>query len=33
MDEIEKNKGLQFDPAIADIMLKLLKDDVIKIGQ
>ena len=33
MDEIEKNKGLQFDPAIADIMLKLLKDDVIKIEQ
>ncbi len=29
VDEIEKNKGLQFDPVIADIMLRLLRDGVI----
>ncbi|XME03635.1 HD-GYP domain-containing protein [Lachnospiraceae bacterium C1.1] len=29
INEIEKNKGLQFDPAIADIMLKLLRKGVI----
>ena len=27
MNEIEKNKGLQFDPRIADIMLELLRTD------
>ena len=25
VNEIEKNKGTQFDPAIADVFLKLLK--------
>ncbi len=29
INEIEKNKGRQFDPAIADIMLKLLRDGAI----
>ncbi len=27
--ELEKNKGLQFDPTIADIMLKLLRNNMI----
>ena len=31
MDEIESNKGTQFDPQIADIMLKLLKENRIPI--
>ena len=26
LNEIETNKGRQFDPAIADVMLKLLRD-------
>ena len=29
ISEIETNRGLQFDPEIADVMLKLLKDGVI----
>lgn len=29
MEEIEKNKGKQFDPRIADIFLKLLKEGKI----
>ena len=28
-DEIEKNKGTQFDPKIADVFLKLIKDGKI----
>ena len=32
INEIEKNKGLQFDPQIADVMLRLLRDNVITIG-
>ena len=32
IDEIEKNKGLQFDPAIADIMLRLIESGEIKTG-
>lgn len=30
--EIEKNKGLQFDPKIADIFLELIKEGKIKVG-
>jgi len=29
--EIEKNKGLQFDPIIADVMLGLLRDGKIPL--
>ena len=32
IEELENNKGLQFDPKIADIMLRLIKEDVIKAG-
>ena len=32
IDEIERNKGLQFDPAIADIMLRLIESGEIKTG-
>ena len=32
MNEIEANKGKQFDPKIADVMLKLLKEGKIPIG-
>ncbi|MBR2762607.1 MAG: HD domain-containing protein, partial [Solobacterium sp.] len=32
IDEIEKNKGKQFDPDIADIMLRLLREGKIRIG-
>ena len=31
--EIESNKGKQFDPKIADIMLKLLREGKIVIGE
>lgn len=30
--EIEKNKGLQFDPKIADIFLEIIKEGKIKVG-
>ena len=33
IDEIEKNKGKQSDPGIADIMLRLLREGKIKIGE
>ncbi len=33
MQEIEANKGKQFDPAIADIMLRLLREDRLPISQ
>jgi len=26
--EIEANKGTQFDPAIADVMLRIIEDDI-----
>ena len=29
ISELEKNRGLQFDPKIADIMLRLIRDNVI----
>ena len=32
LEEIEKNKGKQFDPRIADIFLGLIKDGKIKCG-
>lgn len=32
ISEIETNKGLQFDPVVADVMLKLLREGVINIG-
>ena len=32
ISEIERNKGTQFDPQIADVMLRLLRDDVIHVG-
>ena len=31
IDEIEKNKGHQFDPEIADIMLRLIREDKLHI--
>ena len=31
LSEIERNKGLQFDPAIADVMLKLLREGKIEM--
>lgn len=33
LDELEKNKGKQFDPDIVDHVLKLIKQGVIKIGE
>lgn len=33
MQEIEANKGKQFDPAIADIMLRLLRENRLPISQ
>ena len=33
ISELENNKGEQFDPKIADIMLGLIKDGKIKIGE
>ena len=33
LSEIEKNKGLQFDPKVADIMLGLIRDGKIKLGE
>ena len=33
ISEIEANRGLQFDPEIADIMLRLLRDGEIAIGE
>ena len=32
LDEIEKNKGKQFDPRIADIMLELIREGKIAAG-
>lgn len=32
MKEIETNKGKQFDPEIADVMIRLLKEGKIRIG-
>lgn len=32
INEIKNNKGTQFDPKIADIMLKLIDEGEIKIG-
>ena len=31
IEEIEKNKGCQFDPEIAEVMLRLLKEKKIKM--
>lgn len=33
MQEIEANKGKQFDPAIADVMLRLLRENRLPISQ
>ncbi|MCR4697059.1 MAG: HD-GYP domain-containing protein [Lachnospiraceae bacterium] len=33
IEEIEKNKGKQFDPKIADVFLELIKDGKIKVGE
>ena len=33
INEIEKNRGLQFDPEIADIMLKLIREGKIEISE
>ncbi len=33
IEELEKNKGKQFDPEIVDHILKLIKQGVIKIGE
>ncbi len=33
LEELEKNKGRQFDPEIVDHVLKLIKQGVIKIGE
>ena len=32
IDEIETNKGRQFDPEIADIMLSLIRSGEIPVG-
>ena len=32
IDEIEKNKGKQFDPEIADVFLELLRDGKVEKG-
>ncbi len=31
--EIETNKGLQFDPQIADVLLRLIREGKIKAGE
>ncbi len=31
ISEIENNKGKQFDPRIADVFLKLIREDKVKI--
>ncbi len=33
LEEIEKNKGKQFDPKIADVVLDLIRDEKIKVGE
>ena len=33
IDEIESNKGRQFDPQIADIMLDLIRNGEITVGE
>ena len=33
MEELEKNKGKQFDPDIVDHVLKLIRQGIIKIGE
>ena len=33
INEIEKNKGTQFDPKIADVMLALIRDGRIAINE
>jgi HD-GYP domain-containing protein (c-di-GMP phosphodiesterase class II) len=33
ISELENNKGTQFDPKIADIMLNLIKDGKVKIEE
>ena len=33
MEEIRKNKGKQFDPEIADVMLKLIDEGTITIDR
>ncbi len=33
LEEIEKNKGKQFDPKIADVFLDLIRDEKIKVGE
>lgn len=32
ISELETNKGKQFDPAIADVMLGLIRDGKVKTG-
>ena len=33
INEFETHKGLQFDPKIADIMLGLIKDGKVEVGE
>ena len=33
LEELEKNKGKQFDPEIVEHILKLIKQGVVKIGE
>lgn len=33
LEEIEKNKGKQFDPKIADVFLDLIRGEKIKVGE
>lgn len=33
INELKNNKGTQFDPKIAVIMLKLIKDGKVKVGE
>lgn len=32
LNEIEANKGKQFDPRIADVLIRLLKEGKISVG-
>lgn len=33
ISELEENKGRQFDPKVADVMLGLIRDGKIKVGE
>lgn len=33
ISDLEENKGRQFDPKVADVMLGLIRDGKIKVGE